>query len=247
MEIVNKKIVSWFSCGIASAVATKIALHKYSDNEIIIARCIVENEHSDNDRFHEDCEKWFDREIIKLRSIEFKDCWEVWEKRKYISGIKGAPCTVEMKKAVRWKLEKQYNPDYQIFGYTVEEKNRAERFVKGNPDVNLLLPLIDEKITKKDCKDIIEGAEINIPEMYKLGFSNNNCICCAKATSIVYWARCRALFPNQFDKMDKLSRRLGCRLTRYKGKRIFLDEIPNNIDWKKKDKENIECGVLCSS
>jgi hypothetical protein len=81
--------------------------------------------------------------------------------------------------------------------------------------------------------------------MYKLGFSNNNCIACAKATSIVYWARTRHHFPAEFARMAELSRRLGCRLTRLKGKRIFLDEIPADIDWRKKDRENFDCSLLC--
>ena len=46
------RIVCWFSCGAASAVATKLAIAKYDLlYEVIIARCIVKEEHPDNDRF----------------------------------------------------------------------------------------------------------------------------------------------------------------------------------------------------
>ena len=47
------RVVCWFSCGAASAVATKLAITEYANSgmEIVIARCIVKEEHSDNDRF----------------------------------------------------------------------------------------------------------------------------------------------------------------------------------------------------
>lgn len=236
-------IVSWFSCGAASALASAIACDEYAD--VTVARCIVDNEHPDNERFHDDCEKWFGREILRLRSKDFADCWEVWEKRRYISGVKGAPCTVEMKKAVRWAFEQRFMPMAQVFGFTAEEKKRAERFRQQNPEVNLLTPLIDMELDKIDCMTVLGCREIAIPAMYQLGFSNNNCIGCAKATSIVYWARTRHYFPDKFARMAELSRRLGCRLTRLKGKRIFLDEIPADTNWRKKDKETVECGLLC--
>ena len=238
-------IVSWFSCGNNSAVASKIAIDTYED--VVIARCVIDNEHTDNERFHDDAEHWFGQPILRLRSTEFKDCWEVWEKRRYISGIKGAPCTSEMKKAVRWAFEREYQPTHQVFGYSFDETKRAKQFRDNNPDVKLLTPLIDWEITKPQCAEWIMGAGIIQPVMYGLGFANNNCICCAKATSITYWARCRHFFPEQFQRMSELSRRLGCRLTRLKGTRIFLDEIPLDIDWHKKDRGTIGCGLLCEA
>lgn len=239
------KIVGWFSNGIASAVACKLLLTERAADEIVIARCVLDNEHQDNWRFKSDCETWFGREIVDLRSDEFLDCFDVWETRRYIAGIKGAPCTTEMKKVVRWAFEREWHPDEQAFGYTVEERKRAANFRANNPDVRLLTPLIEAGFTKTRCAEIVAGAGIELPVMYRLGFSNNNCIGCAKATSIVYWARVRRHFPFEFERMAELSRRLGARLTRLEGKRIFLDEIPLDIDWRKKDRENVECGVLC--
>lgn len=240
-------IVSWFSCGAASACATWLAQQTEPD-EVVIARCLVANEHSDNDRFASDCERlWFKQPIVNLTNPEYADCWEVWEERRYISGIKGAPCTTEMKKVPRWSFEREHDPVAQVFGFTAEEKYRADRFREQNPEIKLITPLIDAGIKKEDCYLWLKAAGIELPVMYKLGFSNNNCICCAKATSIVYWARCRALFPVQFARMAELSRRFGVRLTRLKGKRIFLDEIPADVDWRKRDRENVECGLLCVS
>jgi len=69
-------------------------------------------------------------------------------------------------------------------------------------------------------------AEIRPPAMYSLGFHNNNCIPCVKATSPDYWALIRREFPDQFSRMAKLSRDLDVRLSRINNERIFIDEIP---------------------
>lgn len=68
----RKRLVVWFSCGAASAVTAKLCLAKYADEyEIAIARCVVANEHPDNDRFAQDCEKWFGVPVINLKSDKY--------------------------------------------------------------------------------------------------------------------------------------------------------------------------------
>lgn len=240
------KIAVWYSCGNNSSVAAKLTVDQYPNDDVRIIRCVVPNEHADNDRFHADVEKWIGRTIERGHSEEYADCWEVWEDRKYISGIHGAPCTAAMKKSVRWRIERDWQPDFQVFGFSYDEKKRTEQFLLNNPEIRLLRPLEAERITKAMCAQLIAGAGIAPATMYQMGFKNNNCICCAKATSIIYWARCRYYFLAEFSRMAELSRRLGCRLTRYKGKRIFIDEIPLDFDWQKVDRSKaIECGVSC--
>ena len=174
----KRRIVSWFSCGAASAVATKKTIEKYGTENLIIACCVVPNEHPDNERFLQDCEKWFGVSVLRLKSEKYIDCWDVWEKTKYLVGPRGARCTTEMKKIVRQKFQKM--SDIQIFGFTSEEKHRSDRFMEQNPEVNLETPLIDHNINKQECFEIIKLAGIQLPMMYRLGYNNNNCIGCVK-------------------------------------------------------------------
>lgn len=245
----KQKIVCWFSCGVASAVAVYTTLLFYPDANIIIARCVVDNEHPDNDRFHTDVEQWLNRPILRLRSNKYIDCWDVWEKTKYLSGPKGARCTIELKKAVRWELEIRENPDYQVFGFTAEEIKRYERFQLNNPEVRSLAPLIDANFSKEHCKNVIRNAGIEIPRMYKLGFANNNCIGCVKASSPTYWARVRKYFPANYDSMVELSRRLHVRLLLKGNTRFYLDELlPSEpYDYIAVDEISTECGIACST
>ena len=232
------RIVSWFSCGAASAVATKLA------SEAVPAYCETGAEHPDNARFLADCEAWFGRAVTRLKSTEYEDTWDVWERRKYLAGISGAPCTVELKVGPR--LIWQRPDDVHVFGYTADKTDvkRAELLRANYPEMQIETPLIDKGLTKQSCLAIIDSAGIKLPPMYEMGFSNNNCIPCVKATSANYWANIRKWFPAEFDRIAALSRRLNVRLCRIKGERRFIDEI--SADWPTTDAIAPACDFLCN-
>lgn len=59
MELKDKTIVVWFSCGAASAVAAKLAVDLYGGgNNVMIVNNPIKEEHPDNLRFKRDVEKW---------------------------------------------------------------------------------------------------------------------------------------------------------------------------------------------
>lgn len=242
------RIVSWFSCGTASAVTAKLVLAEYGKtHEVAIARCIVPEEEADNDRFSDDVEKWLGVPILKLASEEYASCEDVWRRTRYMAGVGGARCTVEMKKAVRHDFETAWWPDLQAFGYTADEADRADRFRDQNRDVRLITPLIKAGLTKQDCHAIIDRAGLVIPRMYRLGFNNANCIGCVQAQSPSYWNRVRKHFPEVFDRRATLSRELGVRLvkgTSGERERIFLDELDPDAGLGEQEPP-MECSLLC--
>ena len=61
------RIVSHFSCGAASAVATKLILAEFPPSQVVIYNAFIVEEHADNRRFLADCEKWFDHPVTVLR------------------------------------------------------------------------------------------------------------------------------------------------------------------------------------
>lgn len=240
----SPRVVCWFSCGDASAVACALALTKYRDtHETVVARIVIDSEHPDNDRFAADCERWLGVQMVPVRSVKYRDSWEVWEDRRYIAGIAGAPCTGELKKAVRFAFQRP--DDIHVFGYTAEESKRAEQFRATNFELDLDYPLIDAGLTKANCHALIQAAGIEIPAMYRLGFRNNNCIGCPKGGA-GYWNMIRRHFPAVFDRMTKLSRELGARLVRQDGVRIFLDELRPDAGIQH-DEPEIDCGPLCEA
>lgn len=236
------RVVCWFSCGAASAVATKLAITQYAGREIVIARCVVREEHPDNDRFAADCEKWFGMPITNMISEKYSgSIFEVFEKRGYISGITGAPCTMLLKKKVREDF--QLPTDTHVFGYCAEEQSRWDSFLDAN-NIDAVSPLMERGLEHSDCLSMVEQAAIELPVMYKLGYQHNNCIGCCKASGAGYWNKIRIDFPAQFDRMATVSRKIGARMTRDGETRIFLDELrPGTGDYQ--TEPEIQCGLFC--
>jgi len=243
----DKHIAVWFSCGAASAVAAKLTLEKYGkDNKVSVVNNPIKEEHSDNQRFLKDVEEWLDHPIQSAVNPKFEDysCETVWKQRRFMCGPTGAPCTQELKKRARQAWESVFLPDYTVLGFTAEEKHRAERFRLTERET-LLTPLIDDGLTKQDCFNIVSAAGIDLPEIYKLGFPNANCIGCVKASSSTYWNLVRKAFPNVFEERASLSREIGAKLAWYKGKRIYLDELPENAKGRSLKNYDFECGIFC--
>ena len=232
------RTVVWFSCGAASACAAKLAppwAHVvYCDT--------LASEHPDNVRFLRDVEDWIGQKVQVIKSKHFSSVDDVFERTRYMSGIKGARCTVEMKKIPRFAF--QQPDDTHIFGLTADEEPRIRKFEANNPDITLQWILRENGLTKEGCYAMLRDAGIKLPLMYGLGFKNNNCIGCVKATSAKYWENVRRHFPEIYDRRARQSREIGVRLARYKGNRIFLDELPVVVE-DKTPEGDIECGPVC--
>lgn len=240
----SPRILCWFSRGAASAVMTKLTLAAQRNHETIPVLCETGSEHPDNDRFASECESWFGVPIVRLRSTDYADTWEVWERRGYIAGINGAPCTVALK--VEPRLEFQRPEDIHVFGYTADaaDVTRADRLREHFFELTIETPLIDRGLTKAACMEMVTRAGLTLPITYSLGFPNANCLPCGKATSPAYWALVRKHFPDRFDRMAKLARELGARLARISDERVFIDEIP--LDHPTIDPIVPFCDFLCA-
>lgn len=238
-----ERVVAWFSCGAASAVASKLALKKYGSDRVSVVYCdTMQDEHPDNVRFFRAIRRWLGVPIWRIRSEKYKRIEEVFEARRYMSGIAGAPCTVELKKVPRFAFQR--GDDIHVFGYTVEEQRRIDRFEQNNPELSLDWMLRDAGYSKQMCLDMLEVAGIKLPVMYALGYKNNNCIGCVKATSSKYWNAIRRDFPGIWLRRAEMSRKLGVRMTRIRNVRVFIDELPPDED--DGILEDISCGPECT-
>lgn len=231
-----KRTVIWFSCGAASAVSAYLTLKATPD--AVLVYCDTGGEHPDNIRFLQDVQKWLEKEVIILRNGKYKDHFDVIRKTKYVNGVSGARCTVELKKVLRFEFQRA--DDIQVFGYTCEEQDRADRFIKSFPEVDARFPLIGKNFTKEMCLGLIKEVGIKLPAMYELGFNNNNCIGCVKGGA-GYWNHIRKVFPDKFKQMAELEREVGHSCI--KGK--FLDELRPEEGRHKEPK--MSCDFVCQS
>ncbi|TIO15658.1 MAG: hypothetical protein E5X86_19745 [Mesorhizobium sp.] len=220
------RTIIWFSTGAASAVAARLVLRDTPD--AILARCETGNEDADNHRFEADVERWLGRSVTLLKSEKYASVWDVWQKRRYMSGPDGAPCTMFMK--VMPRLEFQRPDDIHVFGYTADSSDikRFEKLRDTYFELTVRAPLIEAGITKAATLAMIERAGIDLPRSYAMGFPNANCLQsgCVKATSPAYWALYRRHFPENFERIAAYSKEIGKKLVRIDDERVFLDELP---------------------
>jgi 3'-phosphoadenosine 5'-phosphosulfate sulfotransferase (PAPS reductase)/FAD synthetase len=171
--------IMWFSAGVSSAVAAKMA---GSDiDEVLYIH--IDDQHEDTLRFVKDVEPWINRPIQVLRSDKYASVRESCVKNSFINGPWGAKCTGTLKKAVREKWERENADKYPfryVWGFDWNERNRADRVVETQPEFSHLFPLIDGKVSKEEAHQILYASGIKRPAMYDLGYNNNNCIGCVK-------------------------------------------------------------------
>jgi len=230
--------VSWFSAGVSSAVATKLAIDQI--DRILYAH--IEDQHPDTIRFIADCEEWFNKPVEKIQS-RYKDVETACKMsggRGYLNGPSGAACTKFLKRRVRQEWEMTINqPLRYVWGMDYNEVDRADNLFDSMPKQEHLFPLIEHQITKKQAHEVLKASGIDRPAMYELGYHNNNCVGCVKG-GMGYWNKIREDFPEVFWKRAKLEREIGASCI----KGVYLDELdpskgrhsPPIVD---------DCGILC--
>ena len=240
-------IAVWFSCGAASATAAFLTVKKYAAREEVrIVNNPIAEEDADNMRFLRDVQEWIGQEIEFAENPKYPShsCVDVWNDRQFMSGVHGAPCTLELKKAARLAWEEENDPDWHVLGFTADETKRHERFALTERD-NVLPVLIDEGMTKADCYKFLIEHGLELPRVYKQGYPNANCIGCVKATSPTYWNHVRKIHPEVFEQRAKQSREIGSKLVRVKNERIFLDELSPSAKGRPMKGMDFECGIFC--
>lgn len=224
--------IAWFSCGCSSLVASKLA----NPDKVIYIH--VPNQHPDTLRFFRDAEKMLGY-IEILQSTEFDDVDDVIETTRYINGPYGARCTLELKKRVRQKWEREnWGCHTYVWGFDCKEKRRAERIIESMPEFNHEFPLIENGLTKEDAHALCARWGIKRPIMYDLGYPNNNCVGCVKGGK-GYWNKIRKDFPEVFNRRAKQERELGKSCIRG----TYLDEL--SVDDGKNKIVIPDCSLAC--
>lgn len=226
-------------------MAARLAVHKYGERAEVLYCDTFAYEHPDNRRFLSDVEQWIQRPIKILRSAKYTDIYDVFHRTRYLVGNKGARCTTELKKVVRYEYQRP--DDIHVFGFTVDEAQRVADFKDRNVGMDCDFILYEHGVTKSACYRLLRQAGIDLPTMYKMGYRNNNCIGCVKG-GMGYWNKIRVDFPEVFAKMAATERALKRTILkdRREGKktRLYLDELePGRGNYAAE--ADIECGVTC--
>jgi len=241
-----EKVIAWWSGGITSAVACKLAIDFYGKDNVQVLFIDTQNEHEDTYRFKNDCQKWYGCLIGSITGIggEYKNIQDVWRKHQSLNVATGAICSTQLKRRVREKWQKEIDYDYQVFGFEFEKKefNRAMGLKMNHPKAKPIFPLLMMGWDKDKCLEVVEDAGIEIPLAYKMGFKNNNCLNtgCVQG-GIGYWQKMKRDLPEKFEAMAKMEHELtdlkGQPITMLKDQSNKAKQSGNTLVFLKKHKD----------
>lgn len=160
----------------------------------------------------------------------------------------GARCTIELKRVLLDAFRTR--DDQLVLGYTADRSDvaRFERFFDSGSDRPPRAPLIERGLTKADCLAMVERAGIVLPEMYRRGFSNANCVGCVKGGE-GYWNKIRREFPEDFAEVSAIQEEIGPGAyffrDRKTGRRISLREL--SPDAGRDDETLPDCSFFCEA
>ncbi len=244
------RLVCRFSCGAASAVASKLMLAEVAVTlqPVVIVNAFVQQEDSDNRRFLADCEKWFDFPVTVLRDEKYgASTHEVWRRKRFMKNRFTAPCSGALKRDVIAKV--MLPGDISVIGYTADDRDaaRADRLTDMFPKESFRFPLIERGLRKSDVLAIVERAGIELPRMYRLGYHNANCVGCVKGGE-GYWNKIRRDFPEEFIQIADIQESLGPGANLFRdrktGVRYSLRDLPPDKG-RYQDEPEISCGFVC--
>lgn len=240
----HSSVCCWFSCGAASAVATAIAL-KESPLPTVVRNIYVDEEHESNDQFLLEVQSWLQVEILRHKDDKYGgSIYEVFRREQFIKSPFGAACTKRLKRIFYKKFNTR--DTVVVTGLTIEEMDRFERMQESDRELDFWCPLIEHKLTKRDCLALISRAGIDLPIMYRLGYNNNNCLGCVKG-GMGYWNKIRDDFPTVFDKMVQMQQDLGEGSFFWKAEEGWdgsLKCLPRDKGHYPTER-SISCGVIC--
>lgn len=178
-----KHIVS-VSGGVGSYETLKRVLEKVNKEDVVAVFMDTLAEDGDLYRFLNDIEKKLDIKIIRL--CVGKTPIELAFEKKFLWNSRIASCSIELKsKPFRNWLKENYQPDECILylGIDWTETHRCKAIQKNYEPYKVEFPMCESPwIDKPDMLTMLKNDGIEIPRLYKLGFTHNNCKgCCVKA------------------------------------------------------------------
>lgn len=219
----GKKYILWWSGGVTSAVACYLAIDLFNVKNCRVIMIDTFNEDVDTYRFKKDCEKWYGLKIETISAIgkQYDSIQDTWLTHLSLNVAAGAICSYKLKRVVREKWQKTNEYTHQVFGFEFEKRefNRAMSLSLNHPSAKPIFPLIMYGYDKTKCFEVLNNAGIEVPNAYKMGFGNNNCLAtgCVQG-GIGYWKKMQIEFPKKFKTMAKLEHKL----TDFKGSPVTM-------------------------
>lgn len=234
---VMKHIIS-ISGGIGSYFTLKRVLENQPKEDVTAVFCDTLAEDGDLYRFLDDIEKKLNIEIVRLcqGKTPFELAWE--ENFLYNSRI--ASCSKKLKsRPFRNWLKERYEPDECILylGIDWTETHRIGAIRKNYDPYRVEFPMCEKPyISKPEMLELLKKDGIEVPYMYRVGFSHNNCGGACVKGGIGHWSHLLEVDPRKFreweNKEQEIRQKIGkdVSILKRKGKPFTLRQLRKSIE-----------------
>jgi len=234
------RVIVALSGGKASAYCAWWALENYRRKDVILYFNDVKWEHPDLYRFLDDLSDYLRHPITE--DPDGRSPEDLFYYHHALANNRMPFCSRQLKAE---RLQKFYrDEDILVFGIGKDEINRACRLigryqvhaVKTNKFPKIKLPLIQEEVDSNQVDSFIQSANLTAPELYRLGFSHNNCSGGCVRAGKKQWKRLYDFLPHVYLERERVEREVG----KFIGKEVsfFKDETLSHF------RRRIEIGDL---
>lgn len=189
-----------FSGGITSAYVAKIVLEAVPDAEIVFSD--TRWEHPDLYRFMDDFESFIGKKIIHLS--DGRNPEDLFYDIRLLGNNRVPVCSRVLKAE---QLQKYVSAgDIVYFGIEQNESHRAQRIsaIYDTFGVTCVFPLLSQTISKTEIMQTVESWGIEIPQMYKDGFTHNNCSGGCVRAGVRQWRHLLEKYPDVYAERERV-------------------------------------------
>ncbi len=250
----KERYVVLFSTGLSSAMSLNRAITLYGIENVVALFTDTKWEDEDNYRFMEDIKKRYPDLRFEYRA-DGRTPREVFLSTRWLGNSRLGNCSVHLKVMQTHKFLEELKAEEivpsLIFGIGSQEEERAYNLKQKYPNYRCLFPMIEEPLTNTEMTNVIEDQwGIQVPRMYKLGFSHANCGGRCVRGGLKHWAHLFHTWPERYLEAEGIEREFQCKvnpdvtiLTRtIKGQKypLSLKKYRKQLEWNLFDYLNYE-------
>ena len=220
------KHIVFYSGGVGSWATAKRVVEKHGQNNVILLFTDTLIEDEDLYRFIDETVAQLGVEFVRI--ADGRTPFEVYKDERFLGNSRLAPCShaLKQKTARKWITE-NFHPDECVLylGIDWTEEHRTAAPIKNWQPYKVEFPMCDAPyLSKDDIFNELKKVNIEIPRLYKMGFSHNNCggFCCRAGQG--HFARLLEEMPERFAEYEAKEEELR----QYLGKDVAMMKKTRN-------------------
>ncbi len=199
------KHIVFYSGGIGSWMTANRVIEKYGKEDVVLLFTDTLIEDEDLYRFLDDTEKDFGIEITRI--ADGRTPWEVFKDTRFLGNSRLAKCSHVLKQdtADKW-IKEHFTPDECVLylGIDWTEEHRTAAPKRNWAPYQVEFPMCEKPyMTKDDMLRALKERGIEIPRLYKLNFSHNNCGSLCVRGGQAHWVNVLKQLPERYAEAEQ--------------------------------------------